>query len=189
MRSQVRFFMDADDERAFVDEVVRDLATVLVEGPRWEIRKPLLLNPKRLPARAGYVVIWNPADVPRLKTRRYPDGHGFEIANEPETIQFLRCCICDGTVLTEGRIAVACPDGHPVERRYKALRKWIRGTFRNRVVCWTDAERTVRSPPDATVWVSPGALAWLASDERRQFKQGRFYRSEAVLCDAAAGQG
>ena len=183
MRSQVRLFMDAADERAFVGEITRDPAAVLVDGPRWETREPPLLSPKRLPVRAGYVLIWSRADVPRLKTRRENDL--WEVANESETVQFLRCRVWGGAVLTEGRIAVACPDGHPVERRYKALRRWIRSAFRNRVVCWTDPEGTVKGTPDASVWVGPGALAWLASDARRRFKQGRENRSEAVPRGAA----
>lgn len=64
-------------------------------------------EPEAASGQGGFAVIWNMADVPRLKIRRCPDGHGFEIANQPKAIQFLRCHVWDGTVLTAGRITVA----------------------------------------------------------------------------------
>ncbi|MEX2118328.1 MAG: hypothetical protein WD847_01855 [Pirellulales bacterium] len=54
MRSQVRFFMDAADERAFIEAVVQEPSTVLVDGPDRDGRQAPLVAPFCLPVDAWY---------------------------------------------------------------------------------------------------------------------------------------
>jgi hypothetical protein len=183
MRSQVRFFMDADDERRFVDAIVEDPHTFLVNGPHWQSSAVPVVEPQNLASAESYLMIWNKAEIPRLRARK-ADGY-WEAYNDRATIQFLRCELWDESILTEGRIAIATDDA-AIERRYKRLRRQIHQTFRNEIVCWfhPGAPRTAKNPsePDHSVWVGPGALAWLRGKDRRKFKQERTAPTEAIVC-------
>jgi hypothetical protein len=185
MRSQVRFFMDAQDERAFIQAVVAEPDTVLVDGPPWKTAAIPLLDPARLPD-SSYLLIWNRAEASRLKAKA--SGDYWEPRYEEElTIQFLRSWLWDNCILCEGRIAVATTTvgAAAVERRYKRLRKMLQRMYQNEILCWwhPSGPTTEKNPsaPDASVWVGPGALAWLRSNPRHKFKQTRFNLSEAIL--------
>jgi hypothetical protein len=185
MRSQVRFFMDVQDERAFIHAVAAEADTVLVDGPPWKTAAIPLLDPGHLPD-SSYLLIWNRAEAPRLKAKA--SGASWEPRREEElTIQFLRSWLWDNCILCEGRIAVATTtvQAAAVERRYKWLRKLIQSTYQNEILCWwhSSGPRTEKNPsaPDTSTWVGPGALAWLRSNPRHKFKQSRFSLSEAIL--------
>jgi hypothetical protein len=125
MRSQVRFLMDPEDERAFIQAVLAEPETVLGDGPPWHTPDPPLLDPAHLPA-TSYLLIWNRREVPVLKAKK--SGDVWEPVNEGNlTIQFLRSPLWDDNILCEGRIAVTTTSvrGAAVERRYRKLRKWI----------------------------------------------------------------
>jgi len=184
MRSQVRFIMDAEDERAFIRAVVAEPETVLVSGPPWQSSDVPLLDPTRLPDNY-YLLIWHRREVPVLKAKK--SNGVWELTNEGNlTIQFLRSRFWDKTILCDGRIAIATTSarGVAVERRYRKLRKWFQGTFRNNVVRWwhPPGPKTAKNPgaPDRTLWVGPSALQWLRSNSAHKFKQDRFGITEAI---------
>jgi hypothetical protein len=52
MRSQVRFFMDAADERAFLEAALVRQTTALIRGSDWDSREPAPLDPAAIPADA-----------------------------------------------------------------------------------------------------------------------------------------
>jgi hypothetical protein len=183
-RSQVRFIMDAEDERPFIRAIVAEPETVLVGGPPWQTSDAPPLDSTRLPNNY-YLLIWNRREVPVLKAKK-SDGV-WEVANEGNlTIQFLRSQFWDETILCEGRIAVATTSARSVavERRYRKLRKWLQGAFRNNVVRWWHplGPKTAKNPsePDRTLWVGPSALQWLRSNSTHKFKQDRFGITEAI---------
>jgi hypothetical protein len=183
MRSQVRFFMDAGDERRFADAIIEEPNTFLVNGPHWESATVPLVQPDRLTDADSYLMIWNRSEIPRLRAKR--TGDSFEAFNDETTIQFLRSSMWDDSILTEGRIAIATDD-EEIARRYKRLRKLVQLTFANGILCWfhPGAPRTAKNPskPDRSVWVGSGALAWLRMSQAHKFKQERAARVEAVLC-------
>lgn len=183
MRSQVRFFLDAADEQEFASAVVEEPDTFLVNGPHWPSAAVPLVGPGQLSGADSYLMIWNKAEVPRLRAKRA--GDYWEACNDRTTIQFLRSQLWDGTILTEGRIAIATEDER-IARRYRRLRKVLRQTCRNKVVCWTHpgAPTSAKNPgkPDRNVWVGPGALRWLQEGGRHKFKQERYGLVEAVVC-------
>src|SRR5262249_8502532 len=103
---------------------------------------------------------------------------------EHATIQFLRCVIT-GTVITEGRFAIATDQASGktaanVERRYNLLRRWIKKTSVNAVVRWRSPgipeapagpNRSANpSSPDRSLWVGPSAMHWLTADPARRIK-------------------
>src|SRR5262249_54435101 len=155
-------FMDAGDEHRFVDAIVEEPHTFLVNGPHWQSSAVPVVEPEDLAGAGSYLMIWNKAEIPRLRAKKV-DGY-WEGYNDSTTIQFLRSQLWDESVLTEGRMAIATDDVH-IERRYKRLRRVIQQTFRNRILCWfhSGAARTAKNPsePDRSVWVGPGAVAWL----------------------------
>jgi len=187
MRSQVRFFMDAADERRFVDTVLEEPQTFLINGPHWKTPSVPVVVPENLSDAETYLMIWNKAVIPRLRAKRNNDY--WEACNESTTIQFLRCRLRDEVVLTEGRIAVAS-DREGVERLYSRLRKIIQQTFKNQVICWfaPDAPRTAKNPskPDPSCWVGPGALEWLRKSTRHRFKQDGVANVEGIECPGSA---
>jgi hypothetical protein len=100
MRSQVRFFMDAGDERRFVDAILEEPNTFLVNGPHWETSTVPLVQPDRLADAGSYLMIWNGSEVPRLGAQRI--GDCFEASNEKTTIQFLRSSLWERCNLDGG---------------------------------------------------------------------------------------
>jgi hypothetical protein len=191
MRSQVRFFMHGEDEQHFVQAIVEEPHTLLVNGPQWDTADVPLLDPVNLPPSAWYVLIWNKAEVPRLRAKRR--GECWEVSNEHMTIQFLRCQLWDNSILCEGRISIATVGrAQALERRYKRLRKVIQHTFRNRVICWTTqkypgSDKNL-SEPDPQCWVGSGALEWLRHGRRHKFKLDRYSFLEGILCDKFAAK-
>jgi hypothetical protein len=179
--------MEADDERRFVDAIVEEPHTILVNGPHWQSSTVPVVEPQDLASAGSYLMIWNKAEIPRLRAKKV-DGY-WEAYNDSTTIQFLRSDIWDESILTEGRIAIATYDVH-IERRYKRLRRVIHQIFRNEIVCWIHpgAARTAKNPsaPDRCVWVGPSAVAWLVGKVGRKFKQERSARTEAILCTDSA---
>jgi hypothetical protein len=187
MRSQVRFFMDAADERRFVDAIIEEPNTYLVNGPHWESSAVPLVQPDRLADADSYLMVWNKSEVPRLSARRL--GDFFDAYNDKTTIQFLRSSLWDDEILTEGRIAVATDD-KAIEQRYKRLRKIIQRTFENGILCWfhPGIPKSAKNPSksDRSVWVGAGALAWLRTSRAHKFKQERNAHVEAILCAGSA---
>jgi hypothetical protein len=185
MRSQVRFFMLAEDEKRFVQAILEEPHTVLVNGPQWDTADVPLLGAASLPSSAWYLLIWNRAEVPRLRVMRRDDC--WEVSNEHTTIQFLRCQLWNKRILCAGRISVA-PVGRALrlERRYKRLRKVIQNTCRNGVICWVDPRHPTSdknpSEPDRQVWVGSRALEWLRQGRGHKFKLDRYSFVEAILC-------
>jgi hypothetical protein len=174
--------MDAGDERRFVDAIVAEPHTFLVNGPHWQSSAVPVVEPQDLASAGSYLMVWNQAETPGLRAKKV-DGQ-WEAYNDSTTIQFLRSELWDESILTEGRMAIASDDVH-IERRYKRLRRVIQQTFRNEIVCWIHpgAARTAKNPsaPDRQVWVGPGALAWLLGEVGRKFKQERSARTEAIV--------
>jgi hypothetical protein len=175
--------MDADEERRFVDGIVEEPHTFLVNGPHWQSSAAPVVEPQNLASAESYLMIWNKGEIPRLRAKK-SDGY-WEAYNDSTTIQFLRCELWDESILTEGRIAIATANVQIV-RRYKRLRRVIHKTFRNEIVCWfhAGAPRPAKNPsePDRSVWVGPGALAWLRGKVGRKFKQERTAPTEALVC-------
>lgn len=187
MQSQVRFFMDALDERRFVEAILEEPHTFLINGPHWKSSAAPLVSTQDLPRADSYLMIWNKAEIPRLRAKKM-NGY-WEAYNDAKTIQFLRSQLWDDAILTEGRIAVATDDGD-IGRRFKRLRRVIQQVFRNEIVCWIHPSmpRTEKnpSPPDRSVWVGPGALAWFSSKAGRKLKQERNALTEAIVCPQSA---
>jgi hypothetical protein len=181
MRSQVRFFMDAADERRFVDAIIDEPNTHLVNGPHWKSSAVPLVEPDHLADAESYLMVWNKSEVPRLSAKRL--GDFFEAYNDKTTIQFLRSLLWDDEILTEGRIAVASHD-KAIEQRYKRLRKIIQRTFENGILCWFHPgfPKSAKNPSkaDRSVWVGAGALAWLRASRSHKFKQERYAPVEAI---------
>jgi hypothetical protein len=183
MRSQVRFFMNAADERRFADWIVEEPDTVLVNGPLWESAAVPVIEPLQLASAESYLMIWNKAEVPRLRAKRMADY--WEAYNDSATIQFLRSRLWDGSILTEGRIAISS-ENEGIQRRYKRLRRIIQQTCRNEVVCWLHpgVPESAKNPsePDRSVWVGAGALRWLRECKDHKFKKDRTALVEAIVC-------
>jgi len=182
MRSTLRFVMHPEDEQSVVAELFRDPSVVLVDGPRWKSSKP---NTTRELASVGnYCIIWSPDDLPELEARFVPTCNDWYCESEHSTIQFLRSSL-HGSVLTDGRLAISTEGatthaGSGVERRFKRLRKFVKKTFANSVVCWQNMNTpaTPASPsnsanpskPDTSFWVGPVAMTWLRADPCRCVK-------------------
>lgn len=192
MRSQVSFVMHSADETEFVRHAAAEPGVVLVDGPNWSTPRPPIVT--ELCSAGNYLIIWNPQETPPLKGKRYRNEKKtwWCCENEFRAIQFLRSGFWqDGKFLLEGRIAVATTDldgtfneeatAHLVERRYGALRKFIRKSYSNGVILWqvTSAPRSNTNPlkPAKDLWIGPHALQWLRDDPRNrwvpQFVRGR----------------
>lgn len=183
MRSRVRFIMHPLDEGDFVEKVLSEEHVQLIDGPIWKTKHP---RPVRSITDIGtYCIIWSPRDRPTLTARYKPDGDEWYCDSEMATIQFLRSEVRD-TILTEGSIAIATNQASPaeaqgVEKRYRALRKFIQSEYTNSVLRWYDPNSPVapaapgRSAnpggPDPQVWISPSVRSWLAADPRRAIRQ------------------
>jgi hypothetical protein len=146
MRSQVRFVMHPDDEAVLMSELLRDPAVLLVDGPRWKSAAPP--TTRNVSAVGYYCIIWSPEDLPNLPAEFIPSCNDWYCRGEHATIQFIRCIIT-GTVITEGRFAIATDQASAttaanVQRRYNLLRRWIKKTYVNSVVRWLSADATRR---------------------------------------------
>lgn len=185
MRSQLRFVMHPDDEQVFVAEVLREKSVVLIDGPRWPTQSP---EPHHSLESVGwYCILWSTTDAPKLHAEFIPSCGDWYCRSEGATIQFLRSQLL-GSVLTEGRLAVATDEEDPdiarcVERRYRDLSRFIKKTYRNRTLRWfnptapahpkTPGRSANPSDPDLSLWVGPFALQWLADDPGRCVKQDK----------------
>ena len=193
MRNQVRFAMHPDDEQLVLRELLREPAVVLIDGPRWKSSQPT--TSRDIATCGSYCIIWSLDDAPELSARFMPQCNDWYCVSENLTIQFLRSTI-DGSILIEGRFAVSTEDVPPsaaagLERRFKALRKMIKKTYSNSVVCWQNpglpfapagpSRSANPSKPDASLWLGPGAMAWMEADERRRIKQFKAGGVEGVL--------
>jgi hypothetical protein len=175
--------MDAADERRFVDTIVEEPDTLLVNGPHWQSSAVPVVEPQDLAGAGSYLMIWNKTEIPRLRVKKVP-GY-WEAYNDSTTVQFLRSELWDESILTEGRIAIATDDVQ-IERGYRRLRRVIHRSFRNEIVRWfhSGAAKGAKNPsePDRSVWVGPGAVAWLLGKVGRKFKQDRAALTEAIVC-------
>ena len=193
MRSQLRFVMHPNDEHLFVAEVLREESVVLIDGPRWPAQSP---EPHQSLESVGwYCILWSTNDTPELRAEFVPSCGDWYCRSEGATIQFLRSRLL-GSILTEGRLAVATDEEEPdvagrVEGRYRALSRFIKKRYRNRTLRWfnprapthakTPSHSANPSDPDLSLWVGPFALQWLAEDNGRCVKQDRGAVVMAVL--------
>lgn len=194
MRSQVRFVMHPLDEEAFMATLLADASVLLIDGPRWPEKHPA--TTRSLAQIAGsYAIIWSPQDRRSLSARFIPTCNDWYCDSEQVTIQWLRSQI-RGEVMTEGRIAVSTGELAPeqaagVEKRYKALARFIKKQHRNGVLSWCNPhmpavpEGEQRSPnpsePDTSCWIGPHAQQWLAYKPAHCAKQAFNTRSEGRL--------
>jgi hypothetical protein len=183
MRSQVRFVMHPDDEREFVDDLLRDDSVGLINGPRWKASEPTVH--RSLESIDTYCIIWSKKDLAQLDAEFIPECNDWYCGSEGATIQFFRSRI-NGSVLTEGRLAVGT-NSQPIEiaqvvdERYLKLRKFIKKRYRNNMLRWrnptlpspaTAGRSSNPSKPDNSVWIGLAALNWLEADsETRRVKQ------------------
>jgi len=193
--------MHPDDEREFAAQMLSESSVVLIDGPRW--RDPVPETYRSLEEISGsYCIIWSTQDRATLRARYVASCNDWYCESESATIQFLRSQISD-SVVTEGRIAVSTSDatnseGVGVEKRFKALSRFIKKRYANSVVQWSNptlpfapaSPRRSANPskPDAQVWVGPHALRWLRQDLTRSAKQSVGALVEARLVSAAASQ-
>lgn len=139
MNSQLRFVMHPDDEREFAAQVLADPAVLLIDGPRWKAAEPQTF--RTLDAiRGSYCILWSPDDQAALDARYIAGCNDWYCESEYATVQFLRSEVFTGGVLTEGRIAVSTANASAqaaqgVERRYKALGRFVRKHYTNAVGC------------------------------------------------------
>jgi len=176
--------MHPDDEREFVDDLLRDDSVGLINGPRWKASEPTVH--RSLESIDTYCIIWSKKDLAQLDAEFIPKCNDWYCRSEGATIQFLRSRI-NGSVLTEGRLAVGT-NSEPIEtaqvvdERYLKLRKFIKRRYRNNMLRWrnptlpvspTTAGRSSNpSKPDNSVWVGLAAIDWLEADpETRRVKQ------------------
>jgi hypothetical protein len=183
MNSQLRFIMHPDDELLLLEKVLNEPSVVLINGPRWKAATPA--TARSLSQIGSYCIIWSPENLSELEARFIPSCNDWYCQSEHSTIQFLRSEI-RGTVVTEGRFAIGTNFASPraasgVERRFKALSKFVKKTYSNSIMRWQNP--TIPFAPagpnrsanpsklDNSVWVGPAAIAWLRSDDQRRIKQ------------------
>ncbi len=195
MNSQVRFAMHPADEREFEKLLISDESIRFIAGPRWKSQTP---KTSRSLADIGYYcIIWSKSDIAKLKAEYIPTCDDWYCRSEFATIQFLRSEI-DELVITEGRIAVSTVETgdfpalsvKSLEKRYGALRNYIKRTYVNSIIQWQNPtipfapagpNRSANpSKPDPQVWVGPHALRWLREQPNRRIKQFRQGNVEAV---------
>ncbi len=186
MRSEVRFIMHPDDEREFAKFVRAESDTVFVNGPKWKTPEPPITTD--INDAGNYLMIWNPTQTPEMKAQHYDNEHGewWYCKSEYFTIQLLRSGFQYGeSFLFEGRIAVCTTDKGQdyfhessallVEQRFKSLRKWIRKSYRNKVLIYQNPAlpRSQTNPikPAADIWIGPCAMNWLEADPANHWVQ------------------
>ncbi|WP_412065938.1 hypothetical protein [Rhizobium sp. SYY.PMSO] len=198
LNSQVRLIQHPEDEREFANAVLAEDAVRLINGPRWSTEEPQTF--RSISAIAGnYCIIWSPQDRAKLSARYIPAQNDWYCDAEMVTIQFLRSQLIASTII-EGRIAIStthaeAAEAKGVERRFKALSRFIKKRYLNSVLCWyspdnpigpATSERTANpSAPDSHVWVGPHALHWLNQNRNRHVKQFMTSTVHAQLVDIA----
>ena len=195
MKSQIRFVMHPDDEAQIVAGLLQDPAVVLIDGPRWPQAAPIVT--RDIASVRYYCLIWSPEDLAVLSSEYIPTCNDWYCRSEFATIQFLRCKLQE-SIICEGRFAVSSDHGpkqtaEGVDRRFKLLRRSIKKTFVNSLVCWRSAngpeapaipDRSAdQSQPDSSLWVGPAAREWLLSDKQRRIKQFPTGGAEGVIRD------
>ena len=196
MRSQFRFVMHPDDERAFAAYLLAERDVLLIDGPRWSTPQP---RPYRAleDVKGNYCIVWSPQDCSALKSRQLPDSNAWYCEDESFIIQFLRSQIFDN-VVTEGRLAVSTsglPSQLGVEKRFKALVRHAKKNYSNATLQWvnptlpeagaTRGRSANPSKPDTQVWVAPYAMQWLQGSSGRCVKQFTNAVVEARVASAA----
>lgn len=197
MRSQLRFVMHPLDEAPFIAALLADPSVQLIDGPRWPEQLPVTTR-DLAQIKRSYCIIWSPQDRASLSARFIPTCNDWYCDSEQVTIQFLRSEI-RGSVISEGRIAVSTneltlKEAAGVEKRYKALSRFIKKQYRNKVLSWCNPQVAAvpavpagekRSPnpsePDASCWIGPHAQQWLAHNPAHCAKQAFNARSEGRL--------
>lgn len=199
MRSQVVFVMHPKDEIEFTSVITGEAGVVFVDGPKWPTPRPAIAI--ELERAGNYLMIWKPSETPELtaKHHRKGDDEWWYCENEYLTIQFLRSGFQhDEPFLFEGRIAIATtnddrdyfdkPSADSIERRFKALKTFIRKAYTNNVLIWQNTSlprsRTNPTKPATNVWVGPNAMQWLNDDPaKRWVQQFRNASARAYLMD------
>lgn len=194
MRSQIRFVMSAEDERAFAAQILSDPGIELIDGPRWSSSEPAAHRAFEA-LTDYYCIVWPRSQVPTLSARPLDNGEWY-CDSQAQTLQWLRSRSLPG-LLTEGRLAIgSSPElagAAKLERRYRAWSRWLKAAYRNRQLCWRNptlpmlpaAPGRSANPgePDPQVWVGPGALDWLRADLSRRVKAFPAAAVEAVLVE------
>ena len=184
MNSQLRFVMHASDESEFVAQVLSDPGVCLIDGPRWKASSPETF--RAIESISGdYCIIWSKQDRAKLRAEYIKTCDDWYCESEEATIQFLRSRTV-GLVITEGRIAIGTSsakesEAKGVERRFRALVRFVKNHYSNSIVCWANPNAPFApagpgrsanpSEPDPQVWVGPHALRWLQETQERCIKQ------------------
>ena len=178
MRSQIRFVMHPLDEADFIAQVLLDADVGLIDGPRWPAEVPQVTR-SLAQIKGRYCIIWSSVDRAVLTARFVPTCNDWYCNSEGATLQLLRSTQKDA-VLLEGRIAIGttgenAEESAGVERRFKALQRFIKKNFTNSALVWRNARAPAnpagQSLPDKQLWVGPHALSWLQQDPVRCAKQ------------------
>jgi hypothetical protein len=178
MGKQLRFIMDHNDEEAFVAQALQTGNVRFIDGPRWKSPKPVASL--SISTFGWYVIIWSPDDLAELSAEYIPSCNDWYCQSEIATLQFLRSQYPGGDVV-EGRIAVNVPSGEVcpfpgVRKRFATLSRFIKKTYVNNAIFWQYADeasnleilqRRGGYQPDASLWIGPGAQAWLRADPNR----------------------
>jgi hypothetical protein len=181
VQSQLRFVMHPDDELCLLQELFLDQDVLLIDGPRWRSQEPV--RTRDISQIARYCIIWSPKDLAKLSAEYMPACHDWVCRSGSATIQFLRSTISQ-TTISDGRLAIGTdPDQASaigVERRYKALSKFIKKSYANSVVQWRNPEfpehpatptRSANpSKPDRSLWVGPAAMTWFVARSDRHVR-------------------
>lgn len=199
MRSETRLVMHPEDESEFARFVTSEVGTVFVEGPNWQLSRPAVSS--EIATVGSDLMIWNPLETPELIGTHYRNeaSEWWCCENRFLTIQFLRSGFQFGEpFLSEGRIAVATtdkdksvfhtPSASAIEKRYTALRKFIRKHYVNGKIIWQALSfpRSATNPlkPDSCLWVGPRAMCWLEqAPETRWVQQFRSANARGYLID------
>jgi hypothetical protein len=183
MMSQFRFVMHPDDEQAIASELLKDASIRLIDGPRWKHSKPE--TSRDLTQIRDYCIVWSVDDVPELAAKFISTCNDWYCHSEHSTIQFLRSSL-RGDILTDGRFSVSTDEASVVaasniERRFKALRRFVKKSYANSVVEWTNVRVPLApaspsrsanpSKPDSSLWVGPHASRWLLENKIRCIQQ------------------
>jgi hypothetical protein len=193
MRSELRFVMHPEDEAALMNELLRDPAVLLVDGPRWKSAQPPAT--RSLIEVGRYCIIWSPEDLPELEADFIPTCDDWYCRSERATLQLLRSEVIDA-VITDGRLAISTDPMQPgilenVEHRYRVLCRYIKKSYVNSVVVWRNVDRPEApagpsrsanpSAPDRSVWVGPAAMGWFSQHATRRIKQSLSGRVEGTV--------
>lgn len=183
MRSSINFVMHPEDEAEFARKVESEAGIVFVDGPKWNQPQPPIAG--EIGSAGQYLMIWNPLQTPELIGKHYRNEatEWWYCENEFLTIQFLRSGFQWGEpYLFEGRIAVSTRSDDSsdcyatsVERRFKALRNYIKKNYSNNKIIWQalslPRSKTNPSKLNPCLWVGPHALDWLEHDPTQRWVQ------------------